>query len=384
VNLDSIFRNIEAIRRDVMLAETARVDRECRWPEASLRALQQAGLGGLVVGRELGGMGGGLLAMARVCESLAETCPSTALCLGMHLVATAVIGAKATFDQKERYLVPIAAGRHLTTLALSEPGTGAHFYFPQTALRPHGDGQYELVGQKSFATSAGHADSYVVSTMAADPEAAPDQFSCVVVGAGARGLAVGPPWEGVGMRGNSSRSLSLDHVRVPRQDLLGEEGDQMWYIFNIVGPYFLVAMAGTYLGIATSALRAAIEHVSERRYAHSGSSLARSPVIQHKIGTLWAAVERTRRLVYHAAADGDAGGPEALLAILSAKAEVGDCAVHVANEAMTLLGGIGYRQGGRPERALRDARAAHVMAPTTDLLRIWTGRLLLRQPLLED
>jgi alkylation response protein AidB-like acyl-CoA dehydrogenase len=384
VNLDSIFRNIETIRRDVMLAETERVDRESRWPEASLRALQQAGLGGLVVSRELGGMGGGLLAMARVCESLAETCPSTALCLGMHLVAAAVIGAKATADQKERYLTPIAAGRHLTTLALSEPGTGAHFYFPQTELRQQEGDQYVIVGRKSFVTSAGHADSYVVSTTAADPEAAPDQFSCVVVGAGARGLAVGPPWTGVGMRGNSSRSLALDHVRVPRRDLLGEVGDQMWYVFNVVGPYFLVAMAGTYLGIATSALRAAIDHVSERRYAHSGSSLARSPVIQHKIGSLWAAVERTRRLVYHAAADGDAGGPEALLAILSAKAEVGDCAVHVANEAMTLLGGIGYRQGGRPERALRDARAAHVMAPTTDLLRIWTGRLLLRQPLLED
>ncbi|WP_437905496.1 acyl-CoA dehydrogenase family protein [Sorangium sp. So ce327] len=384
LSLEGVLEKIETIRREVIAAETERVDREYRWPEASLRALLEAGLGGLVIGREVGGLGGGLFAMAKACEAIGEACASTALCFGMHLAASAVIAAKATRDHAQRYLAPIAAGRHLTTLALSEPGTGSHFYFPQTALTPDPGGGYVVAGKKSFVTSGGHADSYVVSTAAADPLAAPDEFSCVVVGAGAPNLRFGPEWKGIGMRGNASRPLDLDHVRVPRQDLLGEEGDQMWYAFHVVGPYFLVAMAATYLGVATAALREAITHVGERRYAHSGQGLAQSPVLQHRLGSLWAAVERTRRLVYHAAAAGDAAAPDALLSIFSAKAESGDCAVNVANEALTLLGGIGYREGGRPERLLRDARAVHVMAPTTDILRTWAGRVLLRQPLLRD
>lgn len=169
------------------------MDRDCRWPEAGLRAFQQAGLGGLIIGRDCGGLGQGLLAVAKVCEILGKRCGSTSLCFGMHLVASAVIVAKATQEQKQRYLVPIAAGRHLTTLALSEPGSGAHFYFPQTELRPEPPDALRIVGRKSFVTSGGHADSYVVSTTAADPDAPPDQFSCAVVAGDAAGLRWGRP-----------------------------------------------------------------------------------------------------------------------------------------------------------------------------------------------
>jgi alkylation response protein AidB-like acyl-CoA dehydrogenase len=99
---------------------------------------------------------------------------------------------------------------------------------------------------------------------------------------------------------------------------------------------------------------------------------------------LWGQVERTRQLVYHAAAEGDAGTAESLPALLAAKAEVADCAVAVANEAMTLVGGQAYRDRAPLERHLRDARAAPVMAPTPDVLRTWLGRSLLGLPLLGD
>lgn len=384
MSLEAVREKVGEIQRDVVAGESLAVDRECKWPVLGLRAMQQAGLGGLVIGRDSGGLGHGLLALAQVCEILGQACGSTALCFGMHAVASAVIEAKATPDQKERYLVPIAAGRHLTTLALSEPGTGAHFYFPETRLDEDTAEEFQITGRKSFVTNGGHADSYVISTMASDPAAPPDQFSCVMVKEGNPGLRWGPPWAGLGMRGNSSRQLELDHVRISRSDLLGEHGDQMWYVFNVIGPYFLVAMAGTYLGIATAALKEAIGHLGARRYSHNASSLGESALLQHRLGVLWASVERTRRLVYHAAAEGDAGGADALPAIFSAKAEVADCAVNVINEAMTLMGGITYRGGSTMDRLLRDARAAHVMAPTTDLLRTWTGRVLLGQPLLGE
>ena len=143
-------------------------------------------------------------------------------------------------------------------------------------------------------------------------------------------------------------------------------------------------MTGTYLGLASSALSESRDHLTKRTYSHSGSSPGRSPVVQHRLGTMWAQVERTRRLAYHAGASGDRGEDAALELLFSAKAEVGDCAVDVVNQAMTLCGGAAYRSGERLSRSLRDVRAVHVMSPTTDLLRVWTGRALLGQPILAD
>jgi alkylation response protein AidB-like acyl-CoA dehydrogenase len=143
-------------------------------------------------------------------------------------------------------------------------------------------------------------------------------------------------------------------------------------------------MAGTYLGIASAGLKQAIAHMGRRHYDHSGASLAQVPILQHRVGELWSQVERTRRLVYYSAEQGDTGGENALPAIFSAKADAGECAVGVINEVLTLMGGISYREGSKIDRLLRDARAAHVMAPTTDILRTWTGRVLLGQALLGD
>jgi alkylation response protein AidB-like acyl-CoA dehydrogenase len=134
--------------------------------------------------------------------------------------------------------------------------------------------------------------------------------------------------------------------------------------------------------VAQAALDDAVEHLKSRRHSHTGRSLASEPVLQHKVGTMWAQVQQARRLVYWAAEEAEVGGPHALPALASAKASVGDTAVAVATEAMTLVGGIGYRERSAPERHLRDARAAHVMSPTTDILKTWTGRAVLDVPIL--
>jgi alkylation response protein AidB-like acyl-CoA dehydrogenase len=383
MRLEDILAQVEAITQTTVCAEAALVDQNAQWPEQSIRTLQAAGLGGLVVPTHQGGLGQGLYGLARVGEIIGQVSASAALCFGMHLVGSAVIAAKATKAQQHHFLEPIVAGEHLTTLALSEPGTGAHFYYPQTQLLPSPAG-FVVKGQKTFVTSGGYADSYVVSTMGVDPEAALHDFSCVVVEKQAAGLRWGPAWQGLGMRGNSSRSLELQNVSIPHQNLLGEPGDQLWYVFQVVAPYFLTAMAGTYLGIAQAAFEEAKSHLMHRSYSHSGVSLNQVPLLQHRLGMLWAKVERTRRLIYYAAQAADQGEPSATLALLSAKAEVAHCAVEVVNEAMTLCGGMAYREHSRFDVLLRDARAAHVMAPTTDLLYTWMGRALLDQPLLGD
>lgn len=383
-SIEEVLKQARAISLDVLGPEAEKIDRAAQWPEAGMRALQQGGLTALVAPSNAGGLAYGLLALAQTCEVMGQECPSTSMCFGMHTVGTAVLAAKATSLQTQEYLVPIVEGRHLTTLALSEPGTGAHFYFPETTLVQQSAEEFAITGTKSFVTNGGHADSYVVSTVASAAESPIGKFSCVVVRDGSSGLTWMEPWEGFGMRGNASRSMRLEQVKIPRSNLLGEEGDQIWYVFEIVAPYFLMAMAGTYLGIATSALNEVLAHLKTRHYSRSGAALSQLPVLQHRVGALWAQVERTRRFLYSAASQGDQGHADALPAILSAKAEVADCAVNVVNEVMTLMGGIGYAKDSKLGRHLRDARAAHVMGPTTDMLRTWTGRAILGLPLLGD
>ncbi|WP_436991399.1 acyl-CoA dehydrogenase family protein [Streptomyces sp. enrichment culture] len=369
------------IAEEVLRPQAAAVDTEQRWPAEGMAALLSR-LGGLVVPEHSGGMGHGLLAVAQVGEATGRACASTSICFGMHLVGSAVISAQAGAVQRERYLEPIAAGEHLTTLALSEPGTGGEFWLPQTRMERSGDGRLRLTGAKSFVTNGGHADSYVLSTVAVGPRTPPGQFSCTVVDAATPGLEWGPEWHGFGMRGNASRGLELPGVEIPVECLLGNEGDEIWYVFNVVAPYFLMAMAGTYLGVAAAALEEARSHLLRRR-TRAGRVLAGNPVVQHRLGTMWARVERTRRLIYHAAAEAELGGPEALPGLASAKAEVADAAEATVNDALTLVGGIGYGTDSPLQRMLRDARAAHVMSPVTDVLRVWTGKALLDEPLLE-
>lgn len=383
-NLDELIGRTREIASTVLAARRDETDITAKWPEENFRALQAAGLGGLVVPQSAGGLGFGLLALARTCETLGEVCASTGISWGMHHVGAAVIAAKATADQTKRFLEPIAAGRHFTTLALSEPGTGSQFYIPQTALVRSGD-SFVAQGTKSFVTNGGHADSYVVSTSVLDDDAGGvGRFSCVIVQNDAEGVVWGPEWAGLGMRGNSARTLELRDVPIPRRDLLGEEGDEIWYVFNVIAPYFISAMAGTYIGVAAAALAEATSHVRQRRHAHTGSSLASQPLVQHRIAEMWAKVARTRALIHHAAMAAETGAPDALPLLCSAKAEVAACVAEVTDDAMSLMGGSAYALKSRIHTLYRDGRAAHVMAPTTDQLRAWTGRAILDLPILGD
>lgn len=379
--LRTLRQKAESIAVNVAAPRAEEVDRDAIWPRHTFDALADAGLLSLHVPTRLGGQGQGLTALLLATEAIASGCSSSGLCYGMHNVATAVLAAKATPYHEERFLLPIARGEHVSSLGLSETGTGSHLYLTETRLERQGD-EYLVYGQKQFITSGSMADSYVISTMTTTGEAAPGEFNLLVLEKGSAGLEWLEPWNGFGMRGNSSRGLNLSGARVDVRNLLGAEGDQIWYLFEVVVPYFIMAMAGAYLGIAQSALETAIGHVRTRRFSHSGESLAESPIIQSRVASLWADVEKARRLLYHAARLGDEGDVGALTAILTAKAEVDEMVVRVANEAMTLGGGIEYRENGKLARLLRDARAGKIMGPTTDFLRLWTGRALLGLPVI--
>lgn len=380
-SLAPLVETAREIAGTITAANAERDDREARWPAETMQALASARLTGLLVPDDLGGHGEGMAGLVAISQVLAAESASAGLCFAMHCVGSAVIAAKATDFQREHYLKPIARGEHLTTLALSEPGTGAFFFYPEVSARRHGDA-IEVSGTKSFVTNGGHADSYVISTLPFTGEGEEGQFNCLLLDRDTPGASWDEPWRGFGMRSNDSRTLQLDRVHLPAANLLGAPGDQLWYVFQVIAPYFLMAMAGTYLGVAQAAFDEARAHVGRRRYAHSGELLGAAPVVSHRLGDLWTELQATRQLIHSAARRGDAGDPDALTSIFACKAAAADTAVRTANEAMTLCGGAGYRDNARLTRILRDARASHVMAPTTDILKTWVGRALLGLPLL--
>lgn len=382
-SLTDLIEEARRIARDVEGPRAEREDAEGLWPEEAMRALQASGLTGLQVPVELGGRGLGMEALVAISQELARESPSLGLCFAMHCVGTACIAAKATDDQKERYLVPIAEGRHLTTLALSEPGTGANFYIPEAQLERQGD-RYTVTGTKSFVTNGGRSDSYVTSTAAlgATGPTDPGSFTMVLLDAGASGIEWGPEWRGFGMRSNSSRTMELRNAPVDPRQLLGEKGDELWYVFEVVAPYFLMAMAGTYLGVAIEAVELTKEHLGGRRHSHTGELLAANPTLAAELGDMWTERERTRALVGDAARAGDRQAEGALPAILASKLAASETAVDLCNRAMTVGGGRAYAANSKLARLLRDSRASHVMAPTTHMLRAWVGRALMGQPLL--
>lgn len=380
-SVERLRRTAADVGNSVLAEECARVDEEGHWPEGGMRAIGEAGLLGLHMPARVGGHGQGLAALAAVTEELGRHCSSTAMCFGMHSVAAKVLASKATEYHEERFLRPIAQGRHICSLALSEPGTGSHFFLPRAQFRADGD-TIVLEGEKSFVTSGGYADSYVVSAVPPGEELDPGSFSCFVVEADRAGLEWKQDWQGFGMRGNSSRGVVMKEVRIPRDNLLGSEGDEIWYVFEVVAPYFIVAMSGVYLGIAQAALDLVVGHLTTRRHEHTGQTLSAVPVLSHQVAEMWIQLERTRQLVHHAARLSDAGDPKAPLALFASKADVAEMVVSVTQLAMILSGGRGYARDSHIGRLMRDAQAAHVMAPTTQLLKSWLGRSLLDLPLL--
>ncbi|MGN6189767.1 MAG: acyl-CoA dehydrogenase family protein [Conexibacter sp.] len=365
---------LDAAVREAIAARAAAVDRGRAFPRDSLRALGEAGLLGLAVPREHGGAGGGLRALAEACEGVGGACASTGMTFLMHVVTSATI-AGGEGERAEELLGALASGEALGTLAFSERGTGAHFYAPELRAQRSGDSRVRISGRKSFVTSGGEADVYLVLVQSEDGAGA----DCFAVERDAPGVAFEGTWDGVGMAGNSSIAMTLDGVEVGEADRIGAPGAGGELVFGVVAPWFLVGLAAVNVGIAAAAQQAATAHAAERSYA-DGSTLAEVQAIQHQLAGMDLAVRQARLLVRDAAALGDAGDPGALVPIMEAKVAATEAARDVTQTALEVCGGQGYTPALPIERHLRDARAGAVMAPTNGVLRGWIGKALAGLP----
>lgn len=378
--LEELISENEKVARETLARGAEKVDRERRFPRENITVLGRRGVLGLLVDVEYGGAGGGLREMSQVLEQMAQACPSTAMVALMHYCATAVIAAKGSAKLKQALFPAIARGEHLATLAFSEPGSGGHFYSPISQARQNGQGMM-LSADKSFVTSAGEADSYVVSTRAVSAKG-PQEVDLFLVRKGTRGLEVSGRFEGLGLAGNASGPMKFKDLVLDVEDRLGDEGSGFQTMLEVVLPHFQIGSASVSLGIAAAAFRIATAHVSARKYEHAGGApLAQIPRVQFLEAEMALELRSARAYLSETIRRALTGDPEAMLDVIGVKARAAEACLAVVSRAMTLGGGAAYGRQGGLERIFRDAQAASVMAPTTDVLKDFLGKACLGLPL---
>jgi alkylation response protein AidB-like acyl-CoA dehydrogenase len=370
----------EAVAREVLARHADDVDREGRWPAESIAALGQAELLGLTVPAEFGGAGEGPRTFAAVTCTLAQNCASTAMVYLMHTCAAQVITAAPGFALRDLVLRSIADGRHVSTLAVSEKGSRSHFWAPLSQVQVQG-GSHRLSAEKSFVTSAGQADSYVTSTRSAKAAALTDS-TLYYLPKNVPGLCVGAPWDGLGLRGNASAPMRLENVAVPASHRVSDDGGAFPLMMASLLPWFQLGSAAVSVGIARAATLGIRKHLLASRLEHVGQSLADLPNLRARLGQMQTAVDVQQAFLTHVAGLMEQPGPDTLLAVLESKAAAAEMALEVTDLALRTGGGACFGRRLSVERNFRDARAAAVMAPTTDVLYDFIARNQLDMPLL--
>ncbi len=371
----SYLETLEPIATDVVASAAVDIDSTGEYPRAALQALGKAGLLGLVSASDVGGLGQAHRAAALVVERLARECASTAMVVAMHYAGAAVIEAHGPRDVRQA----IAAGQHVSTLAFSEAGSRSHFWAPlRTATAVAGNGHVKLDAKKSWITSAGEADSYVWSSR---PMLAEGASTIWLVPAKAAGLRVVAPFRGLGLRGNASSPVAAEGVLVEQAAMLGEDGKGFDIMMGVVLPYFQLMNAAASIGLMQAATSKAAAHVSKTSLEHLGNSLADLPTIRAYIARMQVKTDLARALLLDTCDALESGRADAMLRVLEVKAAAGESATEVTDLAMRVCGGAAFRQEVGVERNFRDARAATVMAPTTDVLYDFIGKAVCGLPL---
>jgi alkylation response protein AidB-like acyl-CoA dehydrogenase len=380
MNHDAAVSNAKQIADGVLSPAARQNDKEGRFSVEAVAAFGPAGLLGLMLPAAVGGAALGPGTFAAVVETLAEADASVAMVYLMHVCAAATIAAARSGATVTPTLKEIAAGRHLSTLAFSEAGSRSHFWAPLSRARRNGAVVY-LNARKSWVTSAGHAQSYVVSSLAPDGQG-PTDSTLYLVSAAAPGLSIAGPWDGLGLRANASAPMSLEDCEVPVAQQLTEDGAGFQAMLQVVLPLFNLGSAAVSLGLCRAAVAATATHLKTARFEHLGQSLGESlPTLRAQLATMQIEADglaaRLDDLVGHLERPRDT----TMLRVLECKAAAGEAAIAVASAAMRVCGGAAFSKHLSVERVFRDAHAGAVMAPTGDVLREFIAKAVLGMPL---
>jgi alkylation response protein AidB-like acyl-CoA dehydrogenase len=379
---DAAVLKAQEIASRVLAPSAGQNDKAGRFSTEAVASLGESGLLGLMLPANVGGQGLGPRTLAAVIAALAEADASVAMVYLMHILGAVAMSA-ARLDAAQAVapiLKDIGAGRHLSTLAFSEAGSRSHFWAPTSRAHRNAKG-VRISAKKSWVTSAGHAHSYVVSSLA--PEGTgPTDSTLYLVPRQTRGFAVAGPWDGLGLRANASAPVTLDDCEVPSDLQLTEDGAGFPAMLNLVLPLFNLGSAAVSLGLCRAAVAGTTSHLKTARFAHLGQSLGESlPTLRAQLATMQIDTDglaaRIDDLVDHL----EKPRETTMLRVLESKAAAGDVAISVTSTAMRVCGGAAFSKHLNIERLFRDAHAGTVMAPTGDVLREFIGKSLLGIPL---
>lgn len=382
MNHDAAVLKAREIANSVLAPNAGKNDTAGRFSTEAVQSLGESGLLGLLLPADLGGAGLGPRTFAVVTAMLAEADASVAMVYMMHILATASISAArpGATEAMTPILQEIAAGRHLSTLAFSEAGSRSHFWAPVSRAQRNGDGVH-ISAKKSYVTSAGQAQSYVVSALAPEGDGPTDSTLYLVV-AGTSGMSVAGPWDGLGLRANASAPVALDDCHVPSEFQLTDDGGGFPTMLNVVLPLFDLGTAAVGLGLCRAAVSGTTAHLKTAKFEHLGQSLGESlPTLRAQLATMQIETDglaaRIDDLIDHL----EKPRETTMLRVLECKAAAGEVAINVTSTAMRVCGGAAFSKQLSLERLFRDAHAGAVMAPTGDVLREFIGKSLLGLPL---
>jgi alkylation response protein AidB-like acyl-CoA dehydrogenase len=379
---DAAVLKAQEIASRVLAPSAGPNDKVGRFSSEAVESLGESGLLGLMLPVDVGGSGLGPRAFAGTAATLAEADASVAMVYLMHIVGTAtILAARPSAAQAVKPILrEIGEGRHLSTLAFSEAGSRSHFWAPVSRAYRNGNG-VRISANKSWVTSAGHAQSYVVSSLA--PEGTgPTDSTLYLLPAETRGLSVVAPWDGLGLRANASAPIALEDCQIPYHFQLTDDGAGFQAMLNVTLPLFSLGTAAVALGLCRAAVAGTAAHLKSAKFEHLGQSLGESlPTLRAQLAAMQIDTDglsaRIDDLVEHL----EKPRETTMLRVLETKAAAGEIAISVTSAAMRVCGGAAFSKHLSIERLFRDAHAGAVMAPTGDVLREFIGKSLLGIPL---
>lgn len=351
------------------LAPRARdIDKHARFPSENVREMADHGLLGLPFPVEYGGSGMGMLSYCLALEELAKVCGSTATINLSHVLSAFSICLFGTEKQKDFHLASMAKGEVLGAFGATERGGGSDVVSIQTEARVKGS-EYIITGEKSYITNAGQADLYIILA-STDKSKGSKGLSALTVEKDAEGLRFGKIEDLTGMRGISIGELILKDCRVPRENILGNEGDGLKIALSCIDRG-RVAISAIGVGLAQATLDASVGHSKKR--SQFGKSLSEFQAIQFMIADMATEIEAARLLTYYAASLVDSGSRFTKEASM-AKLYSSEVAMRAALSAVQIHGGYGLSREGPVERYMRDAKSLAIMEGTSEIQRLVIAR----------
>ncbi len=344
-------------------------DRTGEFPRDIFNKLAELGLMGLPFPEEYGGGEGDTVSFAIVVEELSRVCGSTGITYSAHIsLGGAPINMFGTDEQKRQYLTPVCTGEYLGAFGLTEPNAGSDAGGTQTTAVLDGN-EWVINGSKIFITNASFAKNMAL-TAVTDKSKGTSGISAFIVPTDAPGFTVLANYQKMGLHASNTTELIIDNVRIPKENLLGKEGNGFKQFLATLdgGRIGIAAMA---VGIAQGAYEKALQYARERK--QFGQSLSSFQAIQFKLADMAMHIELARNLTYKAAWLKDQGrkfGKEAAMAKLYAS----EMCMRTCDQAVQIHGGYGYMKEYQVERFLRDAKLLEIGEGTSEVQRLVIAR----------